>query len=105
MSKPVSTSYFDGKLIQLIGWQILGYFVTAVTFGICFPWAICKIYEWEAKHTVIEGRRLVFDGTALELFSLWIKWWLFCIITFGIYALWVDIDLKKWRTRHTFFVD
>lgn len=27
------------------------------------------IYAWEAKHTVIEGRRLTFDGKAIELFG------------------------------------
>ncbi len=105
MSKPDNKSYFDGKLLQLLGWQILGYLINVFTLGICFPWAICKLYEWETKHTVIEGRRLVFDGTALELFGLWIKWWLLCIITLGIYGFWVDIDLKKWRTKHTYFID
>ena len=29
--------YFDGGLLQLIGWHILGFLVTTFTFGICFP--------------------------------------------------------------------
>ena len=48
-------SYFDGGLSQLIGWKLLGALITLLTFGICFPWAICMIYKWEAKHTVING--------------------------------------------------
>jgi uncharacterized membrane protein YjgN (DUF898 family) len=96
-------SYFDGTLLQFIGWIILGALITAFTFGICFPWAYCMIYSWEAKHTVIEGKRLEFDGTAIQLFGLWIKWLLLCIITFGIYSFWVGISLKKWRTKHTHF--
>ena len=28
-------SYFDGGLLQLIGWKLLGGLVTAVTLGIC----------------------------------------------------------------------
>ena len=58
----IDNSYFDGGLLQLIGYHILGSVITTLTFGICLPWAYCLIYEWEAKHTVIEGRRLRFDG-------------------------------------------
>ena len=60
-------SYFDGGLLQLIGWRILGFLVTLFTFGICYPWAFCMIYNWETKHTVINGHRLAFDGKAIQL--------------------------------------
>ena len=62
------------------------------------------IYDWEIKHTVINGKRLRFDGTAVQLFGNWIKWLLLTIITFGIYGLWVNIAIKKWKTKHTFLV-
>ena len=96
-------SYFDGGLLQQIGWTILGALITLFTFGLGLPWAICKIYDWETSHTVIEGRRLAFDGTPLQLFGLWIKWYFLTIITLGIYAFWVKISLKKWITKHTYF--
>lgn len=41
-------SYFDGGLLQLIGWRLLGIVITVCTLGICFPWAFCMIYNWEA---------------------------------------------------------
>ncbi len=94
-------SYFDGGLLQLIGWYLLGFLVTVCTIGICFPWAFCMIYRWEAKHTVINGHRLSFDGTAVQLFGNWIKWFLLTIITVGIYGFWVGIKLKKWKVKHT----
>jgi len=97
-------SYFDGSLAQLIGLYILGAIITLFTLGICYPWAIVKIINWETKHTVIEGQRLRFEGTAIGLFGLWIKWLLLILVTFGIYSFWVNISLKKWRTRHTYFV-
>ena len=100
---PRQESYFDGGLLQMVGWKILGALVTVLTIGICLPWAYCMIYRWEAKHTVIEGRRLVFDGTAPQLFGKWIVWLLLTIITLGIYGFWVDIKLKKWKTKHTRF--
>jgi len=98
-------SYFDGGLLQLIGWVLLGFIITFCTFGICYPWALCMIYNWETKHTVINGKRLCFNGSAIGLFGLWIKWLLLIIITFGIYSFWVSISLKKWITKHTHFLD
>jgi uncharacterized membrane protein YjgN (DUF898 family) len=74
-------SYFDGGLLQLIGWQLLGSFITAISLGICFPWAVCMIYDWEIKHTTIEGKRLTFDGSAVNLFAQWIIWLLLTIVT------------------------
>lgn len=96
-------SYFDGGLLQLIGWTIVTYLVILITFGLGLPWAVCKFYEWETKHTVIEGKRLKFNGTAIQLFGNWIKWFLLTIITLGIYGFWVNIKLKQWRTKHTVF--
>ena len=105
MEAQTEKSYFDGGLLQLIGWQILGGLVTALTLGICYPWAFCMIYRWEAKHTVINGRRLKFNGTAMQLFGNWIKWLLLTIITLGIYGFWVNINLMKWKAKHTEFAD
>ena len=96
-------SYFDGGLLQLIGWKIIGFFITILTFGICYPFAVCMIYDWEVKHTVINGKRLYFDGNGLQLLGNWIKWFLLIIITFGIYSFWVSISLQKWKTKHTHF--
>lgn len=62
-------SYFDGGLLQLIGWNILGVLITLITLGICYPWAKCMIVNWETKHTVIEGKRLRFDGHGVQLFG------------------------------------
>ena len=98
-------SYFDGGLFQLIGWKILGTLITVLTLGICYPWAVCMIYRWEAKHTVIEGKRLKFTGSAIGLFGNWIKWILLTIITLGIYGFWVGIKLKKWKTKNLQFVN
>ena len=98
-------SYFDGGLFQLIAWTILGALVTVCTLGFCYPWAVCMIYNWEIKHTVINGRRLRFTGKAIQLFGNWVKWFLLTVITFGIYGFWVNIKLKKWKTMHTEFAD
>ena len=96
-------SYFDGGLLQLVGYKILGALVTILTFGVCAPWAICMVYRWETKHTVINGNRLAFDGTAVQLLGNWIKWLLLTFITLGIYGFWLGIAVKKWKVKHTHF--
>lgn len=98
-------SYFDGGLLQLIGWTLLGILITVLTLGICYPWALCMVYGWKINHTVIEGRRLKFNGTAIGLFALWIKWLLLMIVTLGIYSFWVRISLEKWKVKNTTFVN
>ncbi|MDR2582030.1 MAG: DUF898 domain-containing protein [Fibromonadaceae bacterium] len=107
-SQPVKTtenqnSYFDGGLLQLIGWGIVGSLITTLTLGICFPWALCMILGWKVNHTVIEGRRLQFNGSAVNLFAHWIIWWLLGIITLGIYYFWVYIAVQKWIVKNTTF--
>ncbi len=94
-------SYFDGGLLQLAGWKILGFLLTLVTLGICYPWAMCMVKSWETKHTVIDGRRLTFDGTGGQLFGNYIKWMLLTVITLGIYSLWLNIKMKDWVVKHT----
>lgn len=101
----MENSYFDGGLLQLICWRILGILITVFTLGICYPWAFCMVYGWEAKHTVVDGHRLYFDGTALQLFGNWIKWLLLTIVTLGIYSFWLGIALRKWKAKHTHFAD
>lgn len=103
ISTSSNSSYFDGGLLQLIGWHLLGLIITGFTLGICYPWAVCLIYRWEASHTVIEGKRLKFEGTAPGLFGSWIKWLLLTFITAGIYGFWLGIAMKKWKAKHTRF--
>lgn len=98
-------SYFDGGLLQLIGWSVLGFIITVFSFGILYPWAVVMVYGWRINHTVINGRRLQFSGTAMGLFGNWIKWLLLMFITLGIYSFWVGIALEKWRVKHTNFVN
>lgn len=101
----MNESYFDGGALGLIGYQILGFFITVFTFGICAPWAVTMIETWKADHTVINGRRLRFDGSAFSLFGQWLKWLFLTIITFGIYGFWVRVRMLQWVTKNTHFRD
>ena len=94
-------SKFDGRLIGLIGINILQFLLTVITIGIGTPWAVCMKERWMAKHTVIDCKRLVFDGKGVQLFGQYIKWFLLSIITLGIYSFWLSIKMKQWVVSHT----
>lgn len=98
-------STWDGHLIQLIGWRILGFFVTLCTIGICYPFVLCWIEGWYCKHRVIEGHRMHFDGNGAQLIGNWIKWLLLSIITLSIYAFFIPMKLEAWKTKHMHLVD
>ncbi|GHV82068.1 hypothetical protein AGMMS49991_06260 [Spirochaetia bacterium] len=98
-------SYFDGGLFSYFGWKILGWLITILTLGICYPWAICMSYGWKINHTVINGKRLRFTGKAVDLFLHWLLWWFLSIITLGIYLFWLFISIEKWRVKHTIMID
>ncbi len=98
-----SKSTFDGRLIQLIGYNLLSFLMTVFTLGIAYPWAKCLKENWEVKHTIIDGNRLEFDGKGIQLFGKYIVWFILTIVTFGIYGLWLSIKMKKWVASHTHF--
>ena len=98
-------SFFDGGLLEWIGWSILGFIVTAISFGILYPWALVMVYGWKINHIVIDGHRLRFSGSAVGLFGNWIKWLGLTIITLGIYSFWVFIKLEDWKAKNTSFVN
>lgn len=100
-SDPVS--HFDGRTIQLIGWRLLGLLLSAITLGIGTPWAMCMIYRWEAKHTIVDGKRLCFDGKGIQLLGKFLLWGLLILITVGIYAIFLPVRFYKWKASHTHF--
>lgn len=94
-------SKFTGGLLGLIGINILQWIICVFTLGICTPWAICVKEKWIAKHTYIDGKRLIFDGNGMQLFGNYIKWFLLTIVTLGIYGFWLDLKMKSWIVKHT----
>ena len=98
-------SYFDGSLIELIGWRLLAFLITIITLGIAAPWGSCMLYAYQMKHTVYNGKRLKFEGTGGDLFVNQFKWVLLTIITFGIYAIFVPVKKTKWVISNIHFED
>ena len=96
---------FTGGAGGYLGAGILGFLITLVTLGICYPFAFVLIERWRAENSYIYGRQLRFYGTAVGLFGLWIKWFLLIVVTLGIYSFWVVPELTRWKWENTGFAD
>ena len=80
-------------------------FVTAITIGIFYPWAIAATERWKAKNTFIDGQQLVFRGSGGGLIGNWIVIILLSIITVGIYAPWGYCRIQRWISNNRYFAD
>lgn len=98
-------SYFDGKLLDLIGYRILGCLIILFTFGLAAAWAEKLMIAYKIEHTVYNGKRLKFEGTGASLFVQMFKWIFLSIITLGIYSLWIPLKKENWIYSNTHFED
>ena len=98
-------SYFDGKLLELIGWKLLAYLISSVTATIASPWGKCLVYKYQFSHTIYNGKRLKFEGNGGDLFINRFKWIFFTIITLGIYGWWVPAKKANWVISNLHFED
>jgi uncharacterized membrane protein YjgN (DUF898 family) len=95
--------HFDGGVATYVGTAILGALITIFTLGFCYPFALVLRERWKAKHSYIDGQRLVFSGSAWGLFGNWVKWLLLIFVTLGIYSFWVVPRVTKWKWENTDF--
>jgi uncharacterized membrane protein YjgN (DUF898 family) len=103
MARNSGRFHFDGGAATYVGTALLGVLITVCTVGICYPFALVLKERWRAKHSYIDGQRLVFTGTGIGLFGTWLKWFLLIIITIGIYSFWVGPRIARWKWEHTDF--
>ncbi len=94
---------FDGGALTYWGTQVAAFFITLVTLGFAYPFALVLKLKWRTKHTKVNGVPLVFNGTAFGLIGRWLLWWLLTMVTFGIYSFWVAPRLNGWIVEHTDF--
>jgi uncharacterized membrane protein YjgN (DUF898 family) len=95
--------HFDGGAATYVGTAILGAVITIFSLGFCYPFALVLRERWKAKHSFIDGQRLVFSGSAWGLFGNWVKWLLLIFVTLGIYSFWVVPRVTKWKWENTDF--
>lgn len=97
---------FDGTGGDLFVTFLVGYLLTAITFGIYGPWFMCKMNKWFAEHTKITSNgqdvgNLDFVGEGGELLVTFIVGYLLTLVTFGIYMPWFQVKLLKFNADNT----
>ena len=97
-------SFFDGGVLGLIGWRLLGLLLTVCSLGLLAPLASIFLLKWQYKHTVINGRRVTFDGNYFQLLGKMICWILLSVITLGIYLFFIPVAWNKWVIKHVHYV-
>jgi uncharacterized membrane protein YjgN (DUF898 family) len=95
--------YFDGGAGSYLVTGVLAALTTIFTFGTGLPFALVLLERRRARHTYIDGQRLMFSGTGLGLFVLMIKLCCLCFVTLGIYSFWVPPRIQEWKVEHTDF--
>jgi uncharacterized membrane protein YjgN (DUF898 family) len=101
---------FQGDGGGLFGTIIVGYLLTAVTFGIYAPWFICKLAAYMCDHataTAPDGTqyRLRFKGEGATLFGTMIVGALLCMVTAYIYMPWFMCKMRKFYAQNTEIVE
>ena len=94
-------SRFDGRWYQLLGVNLLTFFVTVITLSLGYYWAHCYRERWYCKHKIYDNHSLYFDGTGMQYFGKRFVWMLLTIITFGIYSFWLHVKSVQWTVSHT----
>lgn len=98
-------SYFDGKVLELLGWKILKGLLIGVTAGIAASWGDCMVINYQLSHTHLNGKKIKFTGSGGDLFVQRFKWIFLTLITFGIYGFWVPVRYQQWLTKNMYFDD
>lgn len=92
---------FDGKASEAFFILLGAFLITLFTAGLAMPWATTMRQRWIAKHTTIEGKRLVFKGDGSALFGKYILWMLFTLLTAGLYGFVAYARYQKWIVENT----
>ena len=91
---------FDGGAGSYTPTALIGWFITLISFGLAYPWALCMFHKWRTKHHIIDGVRLKFYGTGFSSIFVWIIWWFLSLIKLCVYILWVLPSFNKLIVKH-----
>lgn len=94
---------FEGKGGEFFVLCLVQGLLTAITFYIYMPWAICKFDKYFADNFVARAEdgteyRLRFDGTGGDLFVTGLVQGLLTAITLYIYMPWAICKMRQWKT-------
>ena len=78
---------YHGSGAELFKIFFVNALLTAITFGIYFPWAKAKVLSYHLSNLEFKGSRFAFHGTGKEMFKGFIKAYLIFIVLFGSFLV------------------
>lgn len=88
-----------GLLVRFLGGMIL----TAITFGLYYPWFLIMLWKYVARNTALNSEtgpvKFEFTGSGGKFFLTFLGGYLLTLLTLGIYGSWFMCNMMR------FFVD
>jgi uncharacterized membrane protein YjgN (DUF898 family) len=86
---------FLGKGSEYFSVVIVNWLLTAITFGIYYPWAKARQLQYLYSSTDFQGARFIFHGTGAEMFKGFIKAILIfvCIMALFFFFMWMNMPI------------
>jgi uncharacterized membrane protein YjgN (DUF898 family) len=78
-----NTLEFEGKGTELLGIMLFNWVLTAVTFGLYYPWARVRKLSFMYQNAYLNNTAFVFSGTGRELFKGFIKLFILLALIYG----------------------
>ncbi len=76
---------FKGSGSDFFGVLIINWILTMITFGLYYPWARARTFNFLYGSTEMEGSRFVFHGTGKQMFLGFIKAILLFVVIYGFF--------------------
>lgn len=89
-------SYYDGKIIPLFLYKLLGSIAGIFTLGLAKSFFVCEREKYICEHTVIDGTNVTFNGSGMALLKKQVLWIALTVATCGVYAIWRDVQFMQW---------
>lgn len=94
---------FRGRVKDFMKIFLGGWFLTAITLGLYYPFFITKQYAFTASHSYFGNHKFDFDGRGRDLFKSFLLALLLVLPTLGFYWFWFQAKMLRYLSEHTTF--
>ena len=96
---------FRGELSDMITTYLMGFFFTALTFGIYGPWFIVKLRKEIIDNMRFGNLRFKYVGDGADLLLIHVKGYFLTILTLGVYLFWYAKELLHFYINNIVVLD
>ena len=94
---------FRGRVKEFMKIFLGGWFLTAITLGLYYPYFITKQFGFMASHSYFGTQKFDFDGHGRDLFKSYLLALLLTLPTLGLNWFWFQAKTLRYLSEHTSF--